>query len=318
MSCRLAVIVLTKNEERNLPDCLASLEGLAAEIWVVDSGSTDRTLAVARAAGCRLAEHPFETYAAQRNWAFDHLPIQAPWTLCLDADERLTPELKRRVREVTAGTDASYAGYMMSRRTVFLGRWLRHGGQYPAWHVRLFRTGKGRCEDRRYDQHFVVDGPVGRLEGDFIDVLTDSLTTWTERHNRWATLEAEELLLGRDERLQVRPRLLGTPLERKRFLRMRIYRHLPLFARPFLLFFFDYVLRLGFLDGVPGLIFHTLQRFWFRFLIDAKTYERRLASGTAGKRLLAAPPSSDAVEEPGSGEVDLATTPTSMEVDRRA
>lgn len=271
----LAVIVLTKDEERNLPDCLASLAGLDAEVWVVDFGSTDRTVALAEAAGCRVVAHPFETYAAQRNWAFDHLPIAAPWTLCLDADERLTPELAGEIAAAVAAADRPYAGYMMSRRTVFMGRWLRHGGQYPAWHVRLFRTGHGRCEDRRYDQHFVVDGPVGRLRHDYIDVLTDSLTTWTERHNRWATLEAEELLSEREASLQVKPRLLGNPLERKRFLRVHLYRRAPLLIRPFMLFVFDYVLRLGFMDGAPGLVFHVLQRFWFKFLVDGKIYERR-------------------------------------------
>lgn len=274
MSARLAVIILTQDEELNLPASLASLAGLAAEIWVVDSGSTDRTLEIAEAAGCRVAQHPFEHYAAQRNWAFDELPITAPWTLCLDADERLTPELAREIAPIVAGEGGDTAGYMMSRRTIFMGRWLRHGGQYPAWHLRLFRTGQGRCEDRLYDQHFIVHGPIGRLRGDLIDTLTSDLTTWTARHNRWASLEAQELLSDGSNSSQIDARLAGSAIERKRFLR-RFYSSLPLFLRPFLLFVFDYIFRLGFLDGVQGLIFHTLQRFWFRFLIDAKLYEQR-------------------------------------------
>jgi hypothetical protein len=115
---------------------------------------------------------------------------------------------------------------------------------------------------------------VGRLRHDSIDILTDSLTNWTDRHNRWATLEAAELV-SETSRPQVEARWSGTPIERKRFLRMKVYRTFPLFVRPFLLFIFDYVIRLGFLDGRPGLIFHVLQRFWFRFLVDAKIHEAR-------------------------------------------
>jgi glycosyltransferase involved in cell wall biosynthesis len=275
----LSVIILTLNEEANLPLALASLRGLNAEIFVVDSGSTDRTLQIARTAGCQVVEHPFENYALQRNWAFDHLPIATPWTLCLDADERLTPALVDEIRETVSRQVSPYDGYMLRKRTIFMGRWLRHGGQYPAYHLRLFRSGRARCEARLYDQHFVVDGRVGRLTNDYVDVITSDLGTFIVRHNRWAELEAEELL-GRStgagrQGPTVRPMLTGTAIERRRFLRTRVYQRFPLFARPFLFWFYGYVLRVGFLDGIEGLIFHTLQRLWFRFLIDAKIWELR-------------------------------------------
>jgi len=277
----LSVIILTLDEEANLPLALASLRGLDAEVFVVDSGSTDRTVQIARAAGCQIALHPFENYAVQRNWAFDHLPIRTPWTLCLDADERLTPELVDEIRQTVSRHDSPYDGYMLRKRTIFMGRWLRHGGQYPAHHLRLFRTGRGRCEARLYDQHFVVDGRVGRLSNDYIDVITSDLGTFIGRHNRWAELEAAEIL-GRSSGAAtpgpaVAPVLTGTAIERRRFLRTRVYQRFPLFLRPFLFWFYGYVLRLGFLDGVEGLVFHTLQRFWFRFLIDARIWERRRA-----------------------------------------
>ncbi len=276
----LTVIVLTKDEEANLPGLLASVVGLPCRIAVVDSGSSDRTIAIAKAAGCEVVEHPFENYAAQRNWAFDHLTITTPWVLCLDADERLTPELCEEIGRLAAQAAQPCVGYMMKKRTLFMGRWLRHGGQYPAWHLRLARAGRIRCENRLYDQHFVVDGAVGRLKNDYIDILTDNLTSWTDRHNRWATLEAAELMSS-TQHSQVQARLSGTPIERKRFLRMRVYRAFPLFLRPFLLFLFDYIFRLGFLDGRPGLIFHVLQRFWFRFLVDAKIFEASMTNSTA-------------------------------------
>lgn len=275
----LSVIVLTLDEEANLPACLDSVVTLGADLYVVDSGSTDATLEVASDRGAQTFVHRFENYAAQRNWAFDHLPIRTPWILCLDADERLTPELAEEIDQVLTQDDPRFAGHMLRRRTVFMGRWLRFGGQYPAYHLRLFRTGRGRCEQRLYDQHFIVQGPVGALRHDYIDILTDSLTKWVERHNRWASLEAEELLRRTPAAADVvPPRWTGSPIERRRFLRMSLYNRLPLFIRPFLLWLFDYVLRLGFLDRGPGLIFHTLQRFWFRFLIDAKIYEVRRLS----------------------------------------
>jgi glycosyltransferase involved in cell wall biosynthesis len=277
----LSVIILTLDEEANLPLALGSLRGLNAEVFVVDSGSTDRTLEIARAAGCHVIEHPFENYAVQRNWAFDHLPIKTPWTLCLDADERLTPELAEEIEETVSQQGSPFDGFMLRKRTIFMGRWIRHGGQYPAYHLRLFRSGRGRCEARLYDQHFVVDGRVGRLTNDYVDVITSDLSTFIVRHNRWAELEAEEILAGSTGAARqgpaVEPVLTGTAIERRRFLRARVYQRFPLFVRPFLFWFYGYVLRLGFLDGIEGLIFHTLQRFWFRFLIDAKIWERQRA-----------------------------------------
>jgi glycosyltransferase involved in cell wall biosynthesis len=295
----LSVIILTLNEEANLPLALASLRGLDPEIFVVDSGSTDHTLAIARAGGCRVVEHPFENYAVQRNWAFDHLPIRTPWTLCLDADERLTPELVDEINETLSRHDGPFAGYMLRKRTIFMGRWLRHGGQYPAYHLRLFRSGRGRCEARLYDQHFIVDGRVGTLRNDYVDVITSDLCTFVVRHNRWAELEAEEILARRAGAARggpaVAPVLTGTAIERRRFLRTRVYQRFPLFVRPFLFWFYGYVLRLGFLDGVEGLVFHTLQRFWFRFLIDARIWELRRARS---HMLEARPPKATGAERP--------------------
>jgi glycosyltransferase involved in cell wall biosynthesis len=264
---------------------------------VVDSGSTDRTLEIARAAGCHVVDHPFENYAVQRNWAFDHLPIGAPWTLCLDADERLTPELADEIEETVSQQGNPFDRFMLRKRTVFMGRWIRHGGQYPAYHLRLFRSGRGRCEARLYDQHFIVDGRVGSLRNDYIDVITSDLGTFIIRHNRWAELEAEEILTGSTGAARqgpaVDPVLTGTAIERRRFLRTRVYQRFPLFVRPFLFWFYGYVLRLGFLDGIEGLIFHTLQGFWFRFLIDAKIWERQSAGSPDSRYALRMPREAD-------------------------
>ena len=135
-------------------------------------------------------------------------------------------------------------------------------------------SGRGRCEDRQYDQHFFVDGRVEKLRGDLIDVFTSDVTTFIRRHLRWAQLEAQEQSTGGEGRIAGRL-LGGSPIERRRWFR-EVYGRLPLFVRPALYFVYRYIIRLGFLDGAEGLVFHLLQAFWYRFLVDAIMYERRL------------------------------------------
>jgi len=276
----LSVIILTYNEEANLPACLKSLRGLECEVFVVDSGSTDRTVEIAKAAGATVVVHPFEHYAAQRNWAQSHLPLSNEWVLHIDAGERVTPELAESLsRFFSSGPPDEIDGLLVVRRTIFLGRWLRHGAMYPVYHLRAFRKNKGWCEDRQNDQHFVVDGNVHKLNGDLLDTITEDLDSWTLRHVRWARLEADELMRRRPvgSSSGVRARLNGNPIERRRWLR-NIYYRMPLFVRALGFFCYHYFFRLGFLDGIEGLIFWTLRGFWYRFYLDAKLYEARRRS----------------------------------------
>ena len=155
----------------------------------------------------------------------------------------------------------------------FMGRVLRNGGMSPTWHMRLFVKGQGRCEAREYDQHFLCTGETQRLRHTMIDDIRMTLTEWTYRHNRWSDAEVREMSLRNSEG-RILGRIGGNPIERKRFLR-RFYTSAPAFTRPFALFFYRYVVRLGFLDGMEGFIFYVLQTFWFRFLVDAKLYEMR-------------------------------------------
>ena len=155
-----------------------------------------------------------------------------------------------------------------------MGRWIKHGGHYPSYHLRLFRRDVGRCEDRLYDQHFLVDGPVRVLQHDYIDVVSTNLNTWLFRHVRWAEMEATELsarVLTEEGRVQ--PTFWGTPIARRRWLRTDVYYRSPRYLRAFLYWFYRYVLRLGFLDGKEGLVFHFLQGLWFRLLVDIKLDE---------------------------------------------
>ena len=277
---RPSVILLSFNSEATLAATLTSARRVSDEIFVVDSFSSDGTVEVARSLGAVVVQHAFEHYGAQRNWAIDHLPITNKWQLHLDADEWMNDRLVAAIEALP--DEPEHSGYFLPRYLRFLGRILRHGGMSPTWHLRLFRTGVGRCENRKYDQHFLLSsGTSGRLPGEMIDDIRMPLTEWTARHNRWADGEVAEL----DSELtegRLKPDARGNPAERKRYLRGK-YNRMPLFIRSFVLFAYRYFVRLGILDGTQGLIFWFLQSCWFRFLVDAKIWEKRHAARLAGE-----------------------------------
>lgn len=302
---KLSTIILTFNSEAVLAETLESVKGVSDAIHIVDSFSTDGTLAIAARYGAQVVQHAFEDYGTQRNWAIENLPIDADWELHLDADERLTLELAAEINALKQAAPAGVDGFYLPRLACFLGRPIRHGGMYPTWHLRLFRRGSGRCERRLYDQHFFVTGLTDRLRHPMIDDQRHSLSEWTARHNRWSDAEVKELGLGVRSGV-IAARMTGTPVERKRAYRGWYYRAPPL-LRAFLLFFYRYLLRLGFLDGKEGLIFFVLQTFWFRFLIDAKLYE---AAAKGPTDIIAATGSYDTGRRQETRSEDLASAQT--------
>lgn len=269
----VAVIVLTFNEELNLGQALDSVAGWAKEIFIVDSFSTDRTLDIARTYGCQIVQHSFENYARQRNFAVDELPIRSEWVLFLDADEWIPGALKQEISTVLAASP-QVNGYYLNRRLIWMGRWIRRG-YYPSWILRLFRRGKGRCEDREVNEHLIVEGPTDRLREDFIHEDRKGVTDWIAKHNRYATLEARTLCGASREAgyQEIDAKFGGTQAQRKRWLRHRVWNRLPPLIRPFFYFFFRYILKGGFLDGRQAFIFHFLQALWFPMLIDIKYLE---------------------------------------------
>ena len=156
MALDLTVIVLTFNEEIDLPACLDSLSRLGCRIVVVDSDSDDRTVEIAKAAGADVFRHEFESQAQQLNWALDHIPMDSLWLLRLDADERFTPELAEELQTKLSGPTDNVTGFYVKRRVHFMGRWIRHGGYYPTWLLRVWKRGAARCEDRLMDEHMVL------------------------------------------------------------------------------------------------------------------------------------------------------------------
>ena len=279
-----SVIILTRDEQANLPDCLASLEKLGAEVFVVDSGSSDRTVEIAKQSGCQVFEHPFENHAAQINWALQNLPIKTPWIMRLDADERLTPELVQELKQILPDTDEKITGYQVKRRVFFMGRWIRHGGYYPTWLLRIWRTDFGVCEQRWMDEHIVLkQGKIAKFQHDIIDENKKGLSFWIDKHNRYADREVKDMvsLVAEKEDDLLKSSQYSQAIGR-RWIKKNLYTRSPLFLRAFLYFLMRYIIGLGFLDGLEGLIFHFLQGFWYRFLVDAKIYELQKKEVSSG------------------------------------
>jgi glycosyltransferase involved in cell wall biosynthesis len=270
---KTTIIILTFNSADSIADTLAGISSLSDDVHVVDSGSTDRTVEIAAAHGAKVQQHPFVNYGDQRNWAIDSIPAKYEWQLHLDADERVGDALRAEI--LALPDDPSYDGFFLKRYLRFMGRTLRHN-LAPTWHMRLFRAGKGRCELREYDQHFFCTGTTARLQGPMLDDIRMSLSEWTLRHNRWSDAEVRELM-GQSVEGRIASNAAGNVVERKRYLRSQ-YDRAPLFLRAFALFFYRYFFKLGFLDGIEGLIFCVLQTLWFRFLVDAKLLEAKRSS----------------------------------------
>lgn len=282
MAIPISVIIPVKNEERNLDACLASV-AFADEIWVVDSGSTDGTARIAAQRGARVVQFEYGGgFPKKKNWALANLPFRHEWVLLIDADERVTPELEAEIRTIFARAP-EVDGFYLNRRLIFLGRWIRHCGWYPSWNMRLFRHQRGRYErldaeevenagDVEVHEHVVLDGQSAYLGHDLRHEDFKSIYHFIERHNRYSNWEAKvyhNFAQGIAGGQPIRARLLGSPLERKRFIK-RIWARLPF--RPLLRFIWMYVLRGGFLDGRPGLIFCTLMTM-HEAVISAKIYE---------------------------------------------
>ena len=280
----LTVLILTRDEAQHIARAIASVAGIPnidARIVVVDSGSTDGTREIAAAHGAEVLEHGWVNYATQFNWAIDNAAITSAWTLRLDADEIILPELATALRDFLGATTA--AGVTINRQIHFLGRWLRWGTIYPVRTLRLWRTGQGRCEDRWMDEHILVDGTTAHLDADIADINLNNIGWWTDKHNRYATRLAVDELLALPDSAAVGA--IGAQARVKRFIKHKIYARLPLGGRAVAMFVYRYVFRLGFLDGWQGLVFHGLQGLWYRFLVDVKIREIRDLMAARGQGL---------------------------------
>ncbi|MGC4048700.1 MAG: glycosyltransferase family 2 protein [Paludibaculum sp.] len=261
---RIAAIILTKNEQQDLPDCLESLRAVADEIYIIDSGSTDATLEIAAAAGATVLYHPFENHSRQMNWALENVPSSAGWLIRLDADERVSPELARSLRSAVNSSGEQVNGLLMPRRTVFLGKRLRFGGTYPVWLLRAWRRGSAICEDRWMDEHMVLkSGQAIKVEGELLHIIPKDLAEWSRKHVWYAERECI------DARSQgSASENFGGQARWKRAAKNGVFYRLPPVWRAFGYWIFRYIFMLGVLDGGRGFVYHFLQAAWYRVLVD--------------------------------------------------
>jgi len=277
MTLPITAVILTLNEELNLPTCLKSLQGFCQQIFVVDSGSTDQTAAIAQKAGAQVVHHPFETHAKQWNWALRTLPLTSEWVLALDADQRVSPELQEELGRILPGAPSEVPGYYLPRKQIFRGCWIRHGGYWPKYLLKLFRRESAWSDERELvDFRFYVRGQTRCLKKPLVEENEKEgrIGFWLQKHLNFIELQAQEEFLRRHQDIgwAVQPSLWGTPDQRVLWSKQLWYR-LPLYLRPFLYFGYRYIIRLGLLDGWEGSLFHFLQGFWLRLMIDVRISE---------------------------------------------
>lgn len=278
MNSQFSFIILTYNEEIHLPRLLDSIRELDAPVFVLDSGSNDATLSIATGFGVKVLQHSFENHPKQWDFALKNFPVITPWVICLDADQVVTPELKKHLSTFRDEDFAGINGIYFNRKNFFKGRQLKHGGYSPFYLLKMFRYGTGYSDlNEGMDHRFVVPGKTIIWKDGYIieeNLKENQISFWIAKHNRYSDLVAREEV----ERLQrlriqtVRPRIWGSPDERTAWLK-QMWWQLPLYARPALYFLYRMFFRLGILDGRTGVIFHFLQGFWFRLVVDVKMDE---------------------------------------------
>lgn len=279
MSNQFSFIVLTFNEEIHLPRLLKSIENLKASIYILDSGSTDGTLEIAKLYNAEILYNKFENHPKQWNFALNNFKIDSPWIIGLDADHIVSPELLKRLETFNSDKiPKNINGIYFNRKNYFKGSWIRFGGYFPKYMLKMFRKGFGDSDlQENMDHRFIVEGETQVWKDGYLveeNLKENKISFWINKHNRYSDLIAEEEIERRNSvRVQsVKAKLLGNPDERIAFLK-KVWWKMPLFIRPFIYFFYRYFLQLGFLDGKNGFIFHFLQAFWFRLLVDIKIDE---------------------------------------------
>ena len=278
MNPSLTIVILTYNESLHIERALQSIAQISTRIFIVDSDSSDRTVEIAAQYGAEILKNKFINQAKQFQWALDNIPFNTDWVMRLDADEIIEPDLAREIIEKLPKLPANVYGVNLKRKHIFMNHWVRHGGRYPLLMLRIFRRDKGRIENRWMDEHITVtDGRTVTFDGGFSDHNLNDLSYFTDKHNKYATREAIDVL---NQRLNLFPRDSALKSESasvqasfKRWTKERVYNRLPFTLSATLYFLWRYIFQLGFLDGRSGLVYHFLQGYWYRFLVGAKLME---------------------------------------------
>jgi glycosyltransferase involved in cell wall biosynthesis len=286
-------VILTFNEEIHIARAVACARAFSTEVLVVDCFSTDRTVEIATKLGARVVTNAWVNHARQFRFALEKCGIDTEWILRLDADEFIGPDLSAKfIAEVPRLPD-DVTGIVLNRRHVFMGRWVRHGGRYPLKLVRLWRNGLGEVEDRWMDEHVVIrEGRTIEMDGEFSDICDRDIVFFVNKHNGYASREAVEVL---DRKYDLFGKVAhagegsGKQAMFKRMVKEKVYNRLPFGIGPLGYFLFRYIVQLGFLDGRTGTIYHVMQGFWYRYLVDVRVLEleRAIADCTTREERLA-------------------------------
>lgn len=281
----LAIIILTYNEQLHIERLLKNIQDISNEIIIVDSFSTDQTKDICLRYTNKFYTNPFVNQAQQLNWALENIHISSKWIFRLDADEYVEEGLKLELRDNLNSLNEDIKGIFVKRKVFFLGKWMKYGGYYPTWILRIWQNGFGKCENRWMDEYMLVEGKTVQFENDIVDHNLNNLTWWTNKHNNYSTREAIEILNTKHHFLQDDNTTVSDLGKNsvKRFLKDRVYNRIPTTLRALLYFMYRYFVLLGFLDGRKGLIWHVLQGFWYRFLIDSKVYQVNYIAETNDK-----------------------------------
>ena len=266
----VSVLILTFNEETNLPDCLESV-GFSDDIVVFDSYSTDRTADIAKEYGTRVVYRKFDNYAAHRNAALGEIEYRYPWVLMIDADERVPRDLKEEISGLVDSLDSDATLYRVRRKDFFWGRWLKHSSGYPTWFGRLVKVGTVNVE-REINEEYHTHGTIYHLRRHLIHrPFNKGIAAWLDKHNRYSSMEADVFAGEVRGSLRFRDAFSTDPVNRRRFLKQVAFR-MP--CRPLLTFCYLYFIRMGFLDGKQGLAYCRL-RMMYEYMINLKTKELR-------------------------------------------
>jgi glycosyltransferase involved in cell wall biosynthesis len=281
----IQAVILTRDEETHISRCIESIRGVCRRIVVVDCGSGDATVEISRKLGAEVVSNRWLNYATQFNHGLTALGQGTGWVLRIDADEYIPQASSSGIHAFLDGLDAAVDGVLVKRQIYFLGRRIRWGGIEPSWQLRLFRLGRGECEQRWMDEHILVKGLVVRSSITIIDHNLNSIDWWTSKHNKYASREVIDILTSRGA-LPIQQSTIHEGVSQqaawKRFIKDRVYNRLPGAARSLAYFIYRYILRLGFLDGRAGYFFHVLQGLWYRTLVDAKIAEIEAHSADTG------------------------------------
>jgi glycosyltransferase involved in cell wall biosynthesis len=271
-------VFLTLNEELHLQKLFLSIADLDAPVFILDSGSTDNTLAIAKKFGASVFHNQFENHPKQWDYALKHFDIQTPWVICLDADQVVTNELKQLLLSFRDEDHKDVYGIYFNRKYYFKGKWIKYGGYYPFYMLKMFRYNIGYSDlNENMDHRFIAPGKTVIWKNGIIieeNLKENKISFWIDKHNRYSDLlaleEIERMQLLRSQTLK--PKFWGSPYERNAWLK-NLWWQLPRYVRPMLYFNYRYFFQLGFLDGQTGFIFHFLQGYWFRLIVDIKIDE---------------------------------------------